>query len=115
MRRDGAASFAIVLKNVSTQRILVARRPQVGNIVVEFRGGGAVWSSCGFDEITGAADFAWVEPGATLEIPVDLDKEDFGSAQPGKRTMAVGFIRNGNEWGLNAWMGGVEVQVAWGQ
>jgi hypothetical protein len=87
------------------------------------------WSSGvsghGFDEPDGAASFVSLEPGKSMHFKVDFD-DDSADPAPTRSTrfkvgsdddsaatkVALSYMRNGNKFGVNAWIGTVEAKPA---
>ena len=63
---------------------------------------------------TGKARFEKLAPGGSIRFPVDFRNQDFEFLiSSGKRQrIELQYLENGNEFGLKAWLGVVEVSVA---
>jgi hypothetical protein len=106
VNKDGKPSF--VITNMSKHTVNLAKTPAW--VEVEYSGGSG---SYGGGEIKGKDDFQEVAPGATMSVVFERNIDslpNFLAADPSSRKLVLRFLRNGGEFGLNAWIGNLEAK-----
>ena len=98
----------IAVTNVSGKNLTILRIPSRSDYSGERGGGGGVtmW------DVKGKEDFVQIDPGGSFkfDFPVELD-EWFLYSEPRSREVVLRYLRNGNEFGLSAWMGKISATV----
>src|SRR5579872_6005264 len=97
----------ILVTNSSQEALWLAHVPALMDVGCE--GGGA---TDGREEMRGKSSFAYLKPGATTQFSLHLVPgflQAFLLSEPRSRRIELTYPRNGNEYGINAWMGEVTV------
>jgi hypothetical protein len=92
----------IVVKNRSRQPVVVAKRPAL----IDFRWRNGIGTIPQTKRPKSKDDYTTLAPGDSLRIEVNPEH----TARPRLTRLTVSFLSNGNDVGLNAWIGTVEVQ-----
>jgi hypothetical protein len=95
------------ITNTSRQKTTVTKRPSYGN---QCSPGAS--SGCGFGSdaaVKSEKDFMNLKPGESIQFDVELG-DRFLLADPSTREMTVVFDNNGRAYGVNAWIGNLNVE-----
>ncbi len=100
VNRDGKP--LVIVRNRSKKPVVLARRPQDITLCSSGGVGGAAGG-----EITGRESFIELPPDGTTDISVDRSAflDTFLYSDRSSREIVLEYLRNGNEFGIKAWMG----------
>jgi hypothetical protein len=107
--REQAATATVRLRNTSKESIIIAKQPS--DVEMTCAGGCSNYGDYLSVKKVPASHFVTVAPGGVLEFQVKL-WSGFLVAEPSARHLKVSFWNNGNDVGVNAWIGTLEVKPA---
>jgi hypothetical protein len=96
------------LRNITNEFVVVAKCPL--GVEMPYEGGCSSYGTCSPAEKPAADHFATIAPGGVLEFQVKL-LERFLVADPKTRRLRLSYYNNGNDVGVNAWIGALEVRL----
>jgi hypothetical protein len=106
---EQAATATVRLRNITKESVIIAKQPS--DVEMTYAGGCSNYGDYLSAKKVSASHFVTVAAGGFLEFQVKL-WNGFLVAEPGARHLKVSFWNNGNDVGVNAWIGTLEVKPA---